>query len=171
MWSSRRVLREFATLLIAAPLGGCFHPMYGGVAGRALVGNMRAVQVEPIQGRLGHYLHNELIFGLNGSGGSYDPRFRLVVTPLEKVETPLVDTISGRATAGTVVVDAPYRLERIKDGKLVASGTAFTAASYDRTSQRFADIRAARDAELRDARSLADQIQIRIAAALSTGSG
>ena len=40
-------------------------------------------------------------------------------------------------------------------------------ASYDRTSQRFANIRAARDAEIRDAKALADQIRTRIMAALA----
>jgi LPS-assembly lipoprotein len=44
---------------------------------------------------------------------------------------------------------------------------AFTFASYDRTSQRFANIRAARDAEIRDAKVLADQIKTRLAVALA----
>jgi LPS-assembly lipoprotein len=41
------------------------------------------------------------------------------------------------------------------------------AASYDRTSQRFTNLRAARDAEIRDAKSLSDQISTLIAAAIA----
>jgi LPS-assembly lipoprotein len=44
---------------------------------------------------------------------------------------------------------------------------AFTFASYDRSSQRFANIRAARDAEIRDTRVLAEQIKTRLAADLA----
>lgn len=166
-WFDFRRGRALLALSSVALLSGCLHPMYGGVAGRALVSAMQSVEIVPIKDRLGHYLHNDLIFAFNGTGASFSPRYRLSVIPVEQVQTPLVDTITGRATAGTVVVDANYRLVRISDGALVASGTAFTAAVYDRSSPRFADIRAARDAEIRDASSLSDQIRIRVAAALA----
>ena len=39
--------------------------------------------------------------------------------------------------------------------------------SYDRTSERFANIRAARDAEIHDAKQLSDQLRIRLAAFLT----
>ena len=39
---------------------------------------------------------------------------------------------------------------------------------YDRTSQRLSNVRAARDAEIRNAKVLADQIRTRIAIALAT---
>ena len=86
----------------------------------------------------------------------------------ERVQSPVIDTISGRATAGTIVVDAEYRLVSVSGGAPIAQGVAFSAASYDRTNQRFANIRAARDAEIRDAKALADQIQTRLAASLSS---
>jgi LPS-assembly lipoprotein len=66
-----------------------------------------------------------------------------------------------------LIVDADYRLLPIAGGAPAASGVAFVTASYDRTSQRFANLRAARDAEIRSARSLADQIRTRLAADLS----
>jgi LPS-assembly lipoprotein len=84
----------------------------------------------------------------------------------ERVQTSLVDTISQRATAGSVVMDADYKLTAIDGGAPIISGAAFTFSSYDRTSQRFANIRAARDAEIRDAKILAEQIKTRISAAL-----
>jgi LPS-assembly lipoprotein len=48
----------------------------------------------------------------------------------------------------------------------VARGTVTSFASYDRSAQRFANIRAARDAEIRDARTLADQLTTQVAAQL-----
>ena len=85
----------------------------------------------------------------------------------EAVQTPIIDTVSGISTSGTLVVNAAYRLETFDTGLLVTKGTAFVFKSYDRTSQRFADVRAARDAEIRDAKQLSDLLRIRLAAALT----
>ncbi len=156
-----------APILLTFSLGGCLQPMYGGIGGDNLRSELAAIKVEPISDRIGHYLGNELVFALNGTGSEITPKYRLVVSVAEKVQTPLIDTISGRATAGTVVVDANYRLTPVGASEPIAQGTAFVAAGYDRTSQRFANVRAARDAEIRTAKALADQIQIRIASALS----
>ena len=158
-------------LVVALPLlAGCFQPMYGGIQGGALRDDLQAIAVDPIPDRIGHYLGDELIFAFNGTGSTVTPRYRLSVTIHERVDTPLVDTVSGRATAANVLVDADYKLTPIGGGEPVTSGTAFMTASYDRTSQRFANIRAARDAEIRDAKALAEQIHTRVAAALAARS-
>ncbi len=155
------------SLTLGVSLAGCFQPMYGGPSGQALVQDFQAIKVEPIPERIGHYLANDLIFALNGTGSTVQPRYRLVVNVKQRVQAPLVDTVSGRATSGMLLVDADYRLLPIAGGPPIASGVAFTTASYDRTSQRFANLRAARDAEIRSARSLADQIRTRLATDLS----
>lgn len=157
-------------LLVSAMLSGCFQPLYGGASGHALAETLKTIKVEPIPNRMGHYLGDSLIFAFNGTGSAVTPKYRLVVTPTERVQTPLVDTVTGQATSATVLADAHYVLFPIVGEEPVTSGTAFTAASYDRTSQAFANVSAAADAEKRDADSLADQIRIRIAAALATKS-
>jgi LPS-assembly lipoprotein len=48
----------------------------------------------------------------------------------------------------------------------VASGTVNGSASYERSPQRFAIVRAQRDAEIRLARLLAEQIRNRLALSL-----
>jgi len=48
-------------------------------------------------------------------------------------------------------------------------GRATVAASYDRTSQRFTNLRAARDASIRTRKSLSDQIKHSIAADCGEG--
>jgi LPS-assembly lipoprotein len=167
MWSPETIsCRLVLSLGLALFLGGCFQPLYGGSGGAELQADLTAIAVDPIGDRLGHYLSDELIYALNGSGSQVTPKYRLTVTLREHVQTPLVDTLTGRATAATVVVDADYRLIPSSGGAPITEGTAFTAASYDRTSQRFANIRAARDAEIRDAKALADQIRTRLAIAL-----
>lgn len=163
-------LRIAAVCAAAGFLGGCFQPMYGGLAGGQLVDELQAIKVEPIPDRLGHYLGNELIFNLNGTGSSPTPRYRLVITARERVNSPLVDTVTARATAGTVLVDAEYKLYRIpytEGDKPIIEDVAVSAVSYDRTSQRFANLRAARYAEIQNAKVLADQIRTRLAISLA----
>ena len=150
-------------------LGGCFQPMYGNlsVGGPALQSELQAIAIEPIPDRIGHYLGDDLIFDLNGTGSHPMPRYRLFVTLAESVQTPLIDTVSGRASAATVVVNATYRLEEIVTGLPISKGTVFVFKSYDRTSQRFADVRAARNAEIQDAKQLSDQLRIKLATDLA----
>lgn len=165
----RRLAWPLFAILPALLLAGCLHPLYGTMAdGGAVAEEMKAIEVEPVPARLGHYLGDALIFALNGTGSHVPAKYKLIVTPHEGVQTPLIDTVTGLASAATVIVTANYVLVPLDGGAPITQGTAFVAASYDRTSQRFSDMRAARNAEQRDARQLADQIRIRLAAALAT---
>jgi LPS-assembly lipoprotein len=149
-------------------LSGCIQPLYGPLsAGGDVAGELQAIAVEPIPNRLGHYLGNELIFGFNGTGSQVPPKYRLIVTVTENVQTPLLDTVSGYPSAANVVVNADYRLMPVGGTEPITKGQATVVASYDRTSQRFSNLRAARDAEIRDAKTLADQIRTRVAAAIA----
>ncbi len=164
-WSDR--LSRFGLVCaLLLPVMGCFKPLYGGVEGAALQNDLAAIAIDPIPERSGHYLSNELRFLLNGTGSEVKPKYRLQIVLRERVQASLVDSTSQRASAGSIVIDADYKLLPIGGGAPVASGVAFTFASYDRSSQRFANIRAARDAEIRDARTLAEQIKNRLAIAL-----
>jgi LPS-assembly lipoprotein len=165
-WQHRPALaRAFAALLGAFALSGCIQPLYGPLsAGGDVAGELQAIEVTPIPNRLGHYLGNELIFALNGTGSHVPPKYKLTVTVRETLQTPLIDTVTGYPTAATVVVNADYVLEPVQGGEPITKGHAIAAVSYDRTSQRYADIRAARYGEISNAKTLADQIRTGIAA-------
>ncbi|MGH6836724.1 MAG: LPS assembly lipoprotein LptE [Methylocella sp.] len=164
----RALARIFAALPICLALSGCIQPLYGPLsAGGDVASELQAIAVEPIPNRLGHYLGNELIFGFNGTGSRVPPKYRLIVTVTENVQTPLIDTVSGYASAANVVVNADYRLMPVGGTEPITKGQAIVVASYDRTSQRFSNLRAARDAEIRNAKRLADEIRTRIAAAIA----
>jgi LPS-assembly lipoprotein len=127
---------------------------------------LQVIDVAPIPERLGHYLRNELIFALNGTGEDFTPRYRLTVKLKESVQTPILDTVTSRATSATVITEAEYTLVKLPGETPVTKGRATAIASYDRFSARYANVRAARDAEIRDAKVLADEIQNRVAMAL-----
>ena len=169
-WSRLRRIAHAAA--VAAPLSimlsGCIQPLYGTLGPGGLERELQAIKVEPIPDRFGHYLEKELIFAFNGTGADVAPKYRLVVEIKQKVQAPTVDTVTSRATSATVIGDAEYQLLPIGSGKPVMSGVAFAVASYDRFSQRLSNVRAARDSEERDAKSIAEQIRTQIAARLAT---
>ena len=166
---ARKAPFVFAALLVAFALSGCsIQPLYGSFsAGGDVAGELQAIAINPIPNRLGHYLGNDLIFAFNGTGSQVPPKYRLTVTLSESSQTPLLDTVTGYPTAATVTVNADYVLVPVQGGEPIAKGRAIVAASYDRTSQRFTNLRAARDAEIRDAKSLSDQISTLIASAIA----
>ncbi len=163
-WSKPlRLAAGFAAL----GLSGCIEPMYGPLSSNPeLPAQLASIEVAPIPERMGHYVRDELIFDLNGTGAAFSPRYRLDVRLGEQVRAPIVDTVTGRATSASVVIKADYRLVTIPDGVVVTEGSAMALASYDRFSNRLANVRAARDGEIRDARVIADSIRTRLAVAL-----
>src|ERR671911_1956041 len=108
--------------------------------------------------RLGHYLRSELIYALNGSGMETPKRYVLKLALSQTLSTPVVDAESGRANAAIVNGRLTYTLTSPDGSKVIARGTATSTASYDRFQNRFATVRAGRDAEIRLARVLAEHV-------------
>lgn len=163
-WFDHIPSRLFGTLVLPLALAGCFQPLYTTLGPGGLESELQAIKVDPISDRIGHYVEDELVFGLNGSRAPVPPKYRLVVKLRERIQTPIVDTVTYRATAATVITDAEFQLLPIAGGVPIYKSVSFGAASYDRFAQRISNVRAARDAEIRDARTLGDNIKEQIAA-------
>lgn len=171
MWSSDLArLAGCAIALAALTLGGCestgLHPLYLSRGGDMQV-RLQGIAVDPIPDRFGHYLADKLMTGFNGTGATVATRYHLIVVPHVSVQTPLINTVTATASAATVTVNADYRLIPVGGGEPVARGTVASAATYDRSLQRFANLRAARDAEIRNAETVADQIVQQVAAQIA----
>lgn len=162
-----------AVLAAAALAGGCFQPLYSDYTSSTVGGSvktaMRAIEIPEIKGLMGHYFRNELVFELDGSG---DPDARktlkLDATLTESVEVVTVDYTNGRADSAVLIGTATWSLTDTKTGKVVSSGVNSVRAPYERSSQRFATVRAARDAQIRAAKNLATIIRGQIAADLTS---
>lgn len=182
MSSPDRLRRTLVGALVLGPLtlglSGCLRPLYGEAAGGSLQASLASIEIAPVTGtaaaqnseRLGHYLRQELTFDLDGSGapGSAPKAYRLTIAVKTSNVAPTVDSGTGRADATTLSAVAEYSLAPIGGGPPVTQGRAIANASYDRSPQRFAIVRASRDAELRVARTLAEQIRTRLAATLAS---
>jgi LPS-assembly lipoprotein len=166
-------LRLTFVAVLALALAGCFRPLYGPTAsGERIDAVMAAIEVEPIASaaaheRLTHYLRSELVFDLNGSGTQAQKRYKLSLAYAQRLQSPIVDTSTGRAQSANVIGEATYTLTTWDGERTLTSGKVTGFVTYDRNSQRFATIRASRDADIRLAEMLAEQIKTRIAAALA----
>lgn len=168
----RHLLRMLPVVLLAPALSGCLRPLYGPVASGGLNASsaLSGVALE-IQGdRLEHYLRNELEFNLRGDGNINAPKtHRLRVTVRQTTGAASVDRLTGAADSVHLILNARYQLFKGSDARPLNEGDAVAAVSYDRDQQRFASQRAARDAEIRGARQLAEEIRTRVALHLSAG--
>jgi LPS-assembly lipoprotein len=161
-------LGAVAALALAGGLAGCFQPVYSEAAHPGIVDEVRAIEVAPIKDRIGHYLANDLTSDLNGTGQTPLPKYRLTVKVDTGTSTPTVNSLTNVATSATVRGAAEYTLNKVDGGAEVLKGRAVAAAAYDRSQQRYNDLRAERDAEIRLARALSAEISQRIAAELAT---
>lgn len=169
----RSGLRVAAIVGIALGLSACLRPLHGPtVSGASLQNVLASIDIPDkewpdSQAVVGHYLRSELIYAFNGSGSDTPKKYNLKLALTERLSTPIVDSVSGRAQSATLIGNLKYTLTSLDGKTVVTTGTATGQATYDRFNQRFATVRAARDAEIRLAKTLAEQVKTRIAATLS----
>lgn len=179
-WLEARSSFRIALVALASlALAGCFRPVYGdrpatGVmskSGNADVAAMMAsVDVKQIDGRVGGKMRNELIFMLTGGGAAGPTAYRLKVDLSIFGRSAVVDPLANTPQSRTISLKADYELTRA-GGSLdpIAKGHAFAAATYFSDLQRFANVRAERDAEDRAAVQVAQQIRTRLQSYFATG--
>lgn len=174
--SSKLLARLALVAGLTLGLSACFKPLYGPTAsGEPLQNVLASIDVSEVQwpdnqATMGHYLRSELIYALNGSGSDMPKRYVLKIGLARSLSTPIVDTETGRASSAIVGGTLSYTLTSLDGTKVYTQGTATSSTSYDRYQQRFATVRAQRDAEIRLAKVLAEQVKTRLAATLSAGS-
>ncbi len=128
---------------------------------------LSGVDILDVTTRVGQQVRNHLIFGLSGGGHPTDATHTLELIVIEKSVSISVVTSTKAPTAAQVFVTANYILRNKSDNTILAAGKRQAIASYDRTSQSFANQRAERDAENRAAREVAEQLRLVIAATLA----
>ena len=130
---------------------------------------LASIYIAAVDDRVGQQLRNHLIFLLNGgSGQPANPQYELELTVATADRSALIiqSDVDNEPSASKVTVTANYTLARAADGTVVSKRRAYATASYDVSSQEFANIRASRDAENRAARDVAERLRALIAADL-----
>ncbi len=173
--------RPLFALGLALFLAGCFQPLYGqysptgGPTLRNALAGVEVLQIEAPKGspeaRIAVELRNSLLFELTGGGGGAPQTHRLAIRVRPTRQAIIVDIATGRNEAIITGINAEYALTEIATGKTVIRDTTFSRVSADvpGQQQRFAQMRANRDAEDRAARVIAEQIRTRLASYLAAG--
>lgn len=170
---NRRWLRAvLCTLLLGTALAACgseagFRPLYGPTpSGAGLDETLAQVQIAPIPGRVGQRVRNELIFQNTGGGATPPPAYTLEIVISESVTSALVQQ-SGEALSQIYDLNASFRLIALKDKRVVFTGNSHARASFQRFPSIYSNVRAREDAENRAAKTIADELKVRLAAYLS----
>jgi LPS-assembly lipoprotein len=166
---------------LGALLGGCFQPMYAenSIPGSPnLHDKLAAIELpqvkvsKPTDVRLGVVVKNALAFNFYGAATGDVPTHRLEVSLNTTTLSIIVAPLSGRPDNQELGIDASYTLREITTGKAVVSGQTFSRVTFDipGQEQRFARVRALRDAEDRASQQIADNISQRLASYFVSGS-
>jgi LPS-assembly lipoprotein len=169
---------RFAATLLASALAvtvvGCseggFRPMYGNLSanGDETLSRLADVDIAIVPGRVGQRLRNELIYQANGGDLPASPSYRLEIAIKEAVNSTLVQQ-DGDSLGQVYQLDANFRLISIADKRVVLQGTSFGRVGFERYDSIFANVRAKEDAENRAAKTVANDMKVRLAAYLSRG--
>lgn len=168
--SRRAALRILGLGALTLALGACgnsgFRPLYGSL-GAGTEKKLAQVEFASIPGRNGQRIRNELIFKAYGGGSPQSGRFRLDVAIKESATTTLV--LSDGTSSGMVFqIDARFQLVEIASKKVLLEGMSQSRASYERYANVFSNVRAGDEAQERASKTIATDINARIAAFLST---
>ena len=151
-------------------LGACtVQPVYSPApAGGTVKTTLARVAVEPVNDRVGQVVRNRLLFQMTGGGDAGDPLYRMHLS-VSSYEQGLGITSIESSPVYSVTVTATYELKRADTGDSVLKNTSRASASYNSVNQVFANTRAKLDAENRAATEVANDIAMRVAAAVAKG--
>jgi LPS-assembly lipoprotein len=181
MASQSSLIRAVVALGIAGLVGACFQPLYGEqslTGGPVLRDQLSAVDILQIQApkgtdeaRIAVEIRNSLLFDFTGGGYAAPPTHRLKIAITSTRASIIVDVNTSRPDVENYGLNATYSLTEIATGKVVVTGQTFARVSYDipGQEQRFARVRGLRDAELRAAKVIADNIRSRLASYFIAG--
>ncbi len=172
----QRSLRHAAALLapllvVALALGGCVvRPLYADApgSGTPVATELAKIAIQPARNRVEQVLRNELIFAFTGGEEAPDAQYSLRVFLTRTEASVAVERLSEVPASYIVSLSASFVLADSTTGRTLLTGNSAADASYDFSSQRFANVRALEDAESRAAKTIAADLRIRLAAYFAT---
>ena len=169
MWSPSRLAGLLAAAFVLFAAGCQIRPVYApGPSGASPQSALPAIAVEAPATRIEQVFRNALLFGLRGGGDGAPPAYALGFRMLV-VEQPLaIEPVTGTPAAYQILGSVAFIVRDSGTGAVLFEDRTTSVASFNRSSQNFANIRARRDAEDRLADSLARLVETRLAAFFAT---
>lgn len=157
-----------AVAAVLISLAACgFRPLHA-PGGGAEPGVLAGIEIAHIPDRLGQVVRNHLLDRLTPRGAPAAATYRFAVS-LRTSKEPLAIARDDTATRFNVSVEADYDLSLISTGETVLQGGVRSVAAYDVVSSGYANTVAERNAELRAAREVSDELKTRVAVFLARG--
>lgn len=164
MWSSEAVRTRRAVLLGAClTLCACtFRPMLHATGDEGVRGELEAISITGLDGRLGQLVRNALLDDLNPTGAAVPSRYILEVD-LERSAQALGIQLDNVITRFNLTLTARFQLLDSRSGDLLYQSRVQRIASYNVSLQPYATLAAEVDAERRIAREVGDNIGTQLA--------
>lgn len=158
-------------LVVSLALGGCVvRPLYADApgSGTPVAAELSKIAIQPARNRVEQVLRNELIFAFTGGEEAPDPQYSLRIFLTRTEAAVAVERLSEVPASYIVSLSASFVLSDSTTGRTLLTGNSAADASYDFSSQRFANVRALEDAEARAAKTIAADLRVRLAAYFAT---
>lgn len=159
MWSSEPVRTRRAVLLCAClMLGACnLRPMLHATGDEGVRGELEAISITGLDGRLGQLVRNALLDDLNPTGVEVPSRYILEID-LERSAQALGIQLDNVITRFNLELTARFQLLDAASGDLLYQSYVQRIASYNVNLAPYATLAAEVDAERRIAREVGDNI-------------
>ena len=147
----------------ALALSACgFRPLYAtGTTPDGMETYFSQVFVEPIPGRQGVHLRNQMMDALTPAGTPSSAAYKLSIK-LEDVKEGLAIQANTQITRYNYRLTAQYELRDTVSGEVLDKGLARAIAAYNVADSQFATQSAERDAQERAAREVGEDIRLRL---------
>ena len=163
----KKIMSLGAVCVFALSIGAC-RPMYGETRlGSNATHELSSIEVETIPGRVGQQIRNQLVFLFTGGNTPAIANYKLEVIYRKSVAGVLFKASDD--TAGQILsIDASFTLRDITGKDVLMKSNSHARAAFDKNQSTYANVRASRNAENRAAKDIANDINTRVAAYIST---
>ncbi len=154
--------RRMIGLLAVLPLifAGCgFQPLYGTKATRdQTTAELSRINISPIPDRIGQLVYNNLVDRMHTKGTNRSSRYHLKVS-LSLSSEGIAVTSDDVVTRSNLTLTASFEIFETASQKVLFSGQTFAIAAYNVGDSEFANLSALRDARVRTAREVSEEIK------------
>ena len=156
LWSKATALALTCSIVL---LSGCgFAPLYRHQSDLVtLFSHFSAIEIAPIESRLGQKLRNHLQDKLTPNGKPSEPLYRLIIT-INETRSDVGTLKDATSTFAKITLRAQYKLKNLNKEQIVTSGTTVAATGFNITQSEYVNIQAENGAKSR----LAEQISMKI---------
>ena len=156
LWSKSTALALTCSIVLLSSCG--FAPLYRHQSDSAgLFSHFAAIEIAPIESRLGQKLRNHLQDKLTPDGKPSEPLYKLIIT-INDTRNDVVILKDATSTFAKITLRARYKLKNLNKAQIVTSGTTVATTGFNITQSEYVNIQAENGAQSR----LAEQISMKI---------